>query len=92
MSKKSIVSNVINRIKQIARSKEVRALIAHELEDDCGMPTKAGRQLVLRRFAEKQWADERLEIGKQLVAVKKDEKEEREDNSDSGSGSGSDND
>ncbi len=71
-----IVGKAISKIKQLARSKEVRALIKYDLEDDCGKPTKEGRALVLRNYAEELWATKRIEIGASLVKSDKEEKDE----------------
>jgi len=79
MKGNGIVSKVVNRVRQLTRSKAERALIKYELEDDCGNPTKAGRQYVLRDMAENLWKEKRKEIGESLVKSEKEDKEDKKE-------------
>lgn len=80
---KGIVTKVLNTIKNLGLSKVDKALRNAGLEDENGQPTKAARVLVTRQFAEEAWAEQRVAIGKQLVAAsKKGKKDADEDDED----------
>ena len=81
---KGIVESVLRTLKGLTRSKIDRSLLKHQLEDEDGHVTKAGRVLVVRQFSEELWQERRKEIATQLMKAdkqsrKKDEDEDEDD-------------
>src|SRR3990167_11288343 len=65
-TKKYLMSNIIQKVKDLALSKVDRVLRANELESEYGM-TENARSLMLDEVAKERWVTRREEIAKALI-------------------------
>lgn len=72
--KKGIIMNAIDKLKNLALSKEDRILRDEGLEDSNGKITEEAKQLMAEEMRDERWATRRLEIAKDLLKIKSEEK------------------
>lgn len=74
--KKTIMQNLVSKIKNLKLSPNDRVLRKHGLENECGEPTSTAQQMMLDELATQAWATRRDELAANLIELDKEEKGE----------------